>query len=282
MKPQACEPLGLRHQGHRTRLRCTRIHRFQAGAIFYPNFYPTGSASEPICYISWSRSQTGGAFQSVLPAFQAITPPEGWSPRRERARLQARHPVRGHAAGWGHDGFHPSLRVANCDYAGRSYGWEILSGQLVMRVRFPSPAHGLRSPTSTQLWQHTTHPEDPQSPQWQHTTHPEDPQSPQTPTIPALMPAQRHAGMPRPGREHLAQQKRVRPARVPAVFSFVPPGARGPDCSSSRTMLRTGPYRCGHASVPRALRPSAWAMAYCLRAWPARTRGPGARGFQFG
>src|SRR5689334_4046706 len=44
-------------------------------------------------------------------AFQAITPPRGWSPRRERARLQARHPVRGRAAGWGHDGFLPSLRV---------------------------------------------------------------------------------------------------------------------------------------------------------------------------
>ena len=29
----------------------------------------------------------------------------------------------------GHDGFRPSLRVATCDYAGRSYGWEPLSGQ---------------------------------------------------------------------------------------------------------------------------------------------------------
>jgi len=55
--------------------------------------------------------------------------PEGWSLRRERARLQARHPVRGRAAGWGHDGFRPSLRVATCDYAGRSYGCEPLSGQ---------------------------------------------------------------------------------------------------------------------------------------------------------
>jgi hypothetical protein len=28
----------------------------------------------------------------------------------------------------------PSLTVATCDYAGRSYGWEPLSGQLEMRV----------------------------------------------------------------------------------------------------------------------------------------------------
>ncbi len=25
---------------HRTALRCTRFHRFQTAAIFYPNFYP--------------------------------------------------------------------------------------------------------------------------------------------------------------------------------------------------------------------------------------------------
>jgi nucleotide-binding universal stress UspA family protein len=29
----------------------------------------------------------------------------------------------------GHDGFCPSLKVATCDYAGRSDGWEPFSGQ---------------------------------------------------------------------------------------------------------------------------------------------------------
>jgi hypothetical protein len=35
----------------------------------------------------------------------------------------------------------PSLTVATCDYAGRSYGWEPLSGQLVLQ----SSHEGLRA-----------------------------------------------------------------------------------------------------------------------------------------
>jgi hypothetical protein len=66
----------------------------------------TGTAAELICRIAWSQPSDGMTDRSLLLAFQAITPPRGWSPRRERVRLQARHPVRGRAAGWGHDGFH--------------------------------------------------------------------------------------------------------------------------------------------------------------------------------
>lgn len=52
----------------------------------------------------------------------------------KRARLQARHPVRGRAAGGGTTGFCPSLKVATCDYAGQWDDWELFSGQLVMRA----------------------------------------------------------------------------------------------------------------------------------------------------
>jgi hypothetical protein len=56
----------------------------------------------------------------------------------KRAHLQARHPVRGRAAGWGTTSFCPDLRVAICDYAGRAPGWGALfSGQ--QRVN-PAPA----------------------------------------------------------------------------------------------------------------------------------------------
>ena len=37
---QASEPAGLGHQEHGTARRCTRIHRFQAAVISYPDFYP--------------------------------------------------------------------------------------------------------------------------------------------------------------------------------------------------------------------------------------------------
>ena len=39
---QGYESAGAQHQdSHRTELRCTSLHRFQAAAIFYPNFYPS-------------------------------------------------------------------------------------------------------------------------------------------------------------------------------------------------------------------------------------------------
>ena len=60
---QACEPPGLRHQVHRTTLRCTRIHRFQTAAISTKISTQTGSSLEPICYTCWSRPQAGTAFQ---------------------------------------------------------------------------------------------------------------------------------------------------------------------------------------------------------------------------
>jgi hypothetical protein len=65
-----------------------------------------------------------------IPTFQAITPRGDGRHGVKRARLHARHPVRGRAAGWGTTGFCPSLRVATCDYAGWSDGREPFSGQL--------------------------------------------------------------------------------------------------------------------------------------------------------
>jgi hypothetical protein len=73
------------------------------------------------------------SFRIINAAGEAISKP--FHPQEDgrwgvkRARLQARHPVRGRAAGGATTGFHLSLKVATCDYAGRSYGWEPFSGQ---------------------------------------------------------------------------------------------------------------------------------------------------------
>ena len=50
---------------HRTALRCTSSHRFQAAAISTQISTQRRSAVEPGCYIPWSRRQTGAAFEKV-------------------------------------------------------------------------------------------------------------------------------------------------------------------------------------------------------------------------
>ena len=59
------------HQGCKTAVRCTRLHRLRAAAIFYPNFYPNSERSgvEVLYILVAALNWAGGP--DVSPAFQA-------------------------------------------------------------------------------------------------------------------------------------------------------------------------------------------------------------------